>query len=85
MKDVVLLTHKGCPICPVVRSFWEDLQKDCDFNYKHVEVYTPEGLQLLRKYGIRSVPTTLIDQKVEFIGVPDRAKALAKIDCTDRR
>ncbi len=83
MKEVVLLTHKGCPICPVVRSFWEDLQKTCDFDYKHIEVYTPEGLQLLRKYGIRSVPTTLIDQKVEFVGVPDREKALAKIGCTN--
>jgi len=83
MKDVVLLTHKGCPVCPVVRSFWEDLQTECEFNYKHVEVYTPEGLQLLRTYGIRSVPTTLIDQKVEFVGVPDRAKALEKIGCAD--
>ncbi len=83
MKEVVLLTHKGCPVCPSVRKFWEDLQKRCNFDYKHIEVYTPEGLELLRKYGIRSVPTTLIDQKVEFIGVPDRAQALAKIDCAD--
>ena len=85
MEEVLLLTHKGCPVCPVVQSFWEDLQKSCDFDYKRLEVYTPEGLQLIRKYNIRSVPTTLINQKVEFVGVPDRAKALAKINCANQK
>ena len=83
--EVLLLTHKGCPVCPEARSFWEKLKQSCDFNYKHVEVYSPEGLQLIRQYNIRSVPTTLIDKKVEFVGVPDRDAALARINCVNSK
>ncbi|MGZ4862748.1 MAG: thioredoxin family protein [Halobacteriota archaeon] len=85
MTEVLLLTHKGCPVCPTVKSFWEKLQESCDFDYRHIEVYTPEGLQLIRQYNIRSVPTTLIDKKVEFVGVPDRDQALAKVNCVDSK
>jgi thioredoxin len=48
-------------------------------------VYSPEGLQLIRQYNIRSVPTTLIDKKVEFVGVPDRDAALARISCVNSK
>ncbi|MGA7075884.1 MAG: thioredoxin family protein [Halobacteriota archaeon] len=85
MTEVLLLTHKGCPVCPIANSFWEKLQQSCDFDYQHIEVYTPEGLQLIRQYNIRSVPTTLIDKKVEFVGVPDRDKALAKVNCVNSK
>lgn len=85
MTEVLLLTHKGCPVCPIADSFWEKLQQSCDFDYRHIEIYTPEGLQLIRQYNIRSVPTTLIDKKVEFVGVPDRDKALAKVNCVNSK
>ncbi|MGA3359045.1 MAG: thioredoxin family protein [Halobacteriota archaeon] len=85
MTEVLLLTHKGCPVCPIAKSFWEKLQQSCDFDYRHIEVYTPEGLQLIRQYNIRSVPTTLIDKKVEFVGVPDYDKALAKLNCVNSK
>ena len=58
---------------------------ELEFDYKDIEVYTPEGLQLIRQYSIRSVPTTLIDKKVEFVGVPDRDAALSKVNCADSK
>lgn len=85
MTEVLLLTHKGCPVCPTAKSFWENLQQTCDFDFKNVEVYSPEGLLLIRQYNIRSVPTTLIDKKVEFVGVPDRDKALVKVNCVNSK
>jgi glutaredoxin len=85
MTEVLLLTHKGCPVCPMAKSFWEQLQQACDFDYKNIEIYSPEGLQYVRQYNIRSVPTTLIDKKVEFVGVPDRDKALAKVNCVNSK
>jgi hypothetical protein len=72
-------------VCPQAKSFWENLKKTCDFDYKHVEVYSPEGLKLIQQYNIRSVPTTLIDKKVEFVGVPDRDVALAKVNCVNSK
>jgi thioredoxin 1 len=85
MAEVLLLTHKGCPVCPTVKSFWEELRKSCDFDYKNIEAYSPEGLKLISQYKIRSVPTTLIDNKVEFVGVPDREKALEKVNCVNSK
>ena len=85
MTEVILLTHKGCPVCPMAKSFWEELHQSCDFDYKDIEVYTPEGLQLIHQYSIRSVPTTLIDKKVAFVGVPDRDTALSKVNCADSK
>ena len=55
MIEVILLTHKGCPVCPMARQFWEDLRSKCAFEYKDVEVYTPEGLGFIKKFGIRKV------------------------------
>ncbi len=83
MIEVILLTHKGCPVCPMARQFWEDLKSECEFEYKDVEIYTPEGLGFIKKFGVRSVPTTIIDGKVEFVGVPEKNVALDKIGCPD--
>jgi thioredoxin 1 len=83
MIEVIVLTHKGCPACPMAKKFWEDLKCKCKFEYKDVEVYTPEGLEFIKKFGIRSVPTTIIDGKVEFVGVPEKKIALDKIRCSD--
>ncbi|HXY88750.1 MAG TPA: thioredoxin family protein [Candidatus Acidoferrales bacterium] len=81
MTEVILLTHKGCPVCPTAKQFWEDLRSKCEFEYKNVEIYTPEGLGFIKKFAIRSVPTTIIDGKVEFVGVPQKSIALNKIKC----
>ena len=47
--------------------------------YEEVDALSPEGQEMVERYGIMSVPTTLIDGKVAFVGVPDKAKALAAV------
>jgi thioredoxin 1 len=73
------------PGLPVAKSFWEQLQQSCYFDFKNIEAYSPEGLKIISQYKIRSVPTTLIDNKVEFVGVPDCDKALAKVNCVNSK
>jgi glutaredoxin len=54
---------------------WRELHEQCDFEYEEVELDTPEGKELAKKFNIRSIPTTIIDDKVAFVGVPDKAQA----------
>ncbi|HLC59035.1 MAG TPA: thioredoxin family protein [archaeon] len=75
MKNVVLVKTVNCPFCPTVDKLWLSLQKKHKFDYKTVDASTEEGMKLVEKYGIMSVPTTIIDDQVKFVGVPSKNKA----------
>ena len=75
MAEVIVITTKSCPNCPSVKQFWKDMKKDHKFDYKEVDAMSPEGQELVGRHGIMSVPTTMIDGKVAFNGMPDRDKA----------
>lgn len=79
MAKVTLIHASWCTICPSARKFWKDLKSDYDFEYEEVDVETPQGQVLIDKYGIAGVPTTIIDEKVAFTGLPKKADAIASI------
>ncbi len=75
MREVILVVTHNCPYCPSVDKLWHELKKKYEFNYRVVDAVTDEGMQFVEKYGILSVPVTIIDDKLAFIGVPQRQKA----------
>ncbi len=75
MKEVILVKTKWCPYCPSASALWKELKKNYKFDYKEIDASTPEGQELVSKYNIMAVPTTIIDGKVAFVGVPSREKA----------
>ncbi len=75
MKKVVLLTTKWCPYCPAAKKLWQELHEKYKFDYKEVDGSSEEGQELSAKHKVMSVPTTIIDDKVAFVGVPDKVKA----------
>ncbi len=79
MTKVTIVTTKSCPYCPSAKRLWQDLKKDHNFDYEEVDAMSEKGQELVARHGIMSVPTTLVDGKVKFIGVPDRSKALAAV------
>jgi thiol-disulfide isomerase/thioredoxin len=83
MVEVVLVKTKSCPYCPSASKLWQDLQKELKFSYKEVDAMSPEGQQLVAKYSIMAVPTTIINRdgksEVAFVGVPSKSQAIAKI------
>ena len=79
MKSVVLVRADWCPVCPQVESLWQGLKESYDFHYKEIDISSKDGEALVEKHSIMSVPTTVIDDKVEFIGVPDRDEAVKSI------
>lgn len=83
MKKVILLTTKTCPFCPLAKILWKELQKDYKFSFEEVDATSPEGQELVKEFGIASVPTTIIEEdskrEVAFIGVPSKDEAIKKI------
>jgi glutaredoxin len=79
MVKVTVVTTKACPFCPVTKNLWRELKKQYTFDYEEVDASTDKGQELAKKFDIRSVPTTIIDDKVAFIGVPPKEKAIAAV------
>ncbi|MEZ5334990.1 MAG: thioredoxin family protein [Methanolobus sp.] len=75
MVKVTLVHSEWCHFCPTAKKMWRELQEQCNFEYEEVELDTPEGKELAKKFKIRSIPTTIIDDQVAFVGVPDKAQA----------
>jgi len=61
--------------CGPTKAIWHDLKKKYKFEYEEIDAESPEGQKLVQKFSIMAVPATIIDNKVEFIGLPNRAKA----------
>ncbi|HWQ49591.1 MAG TPA: thioredoxin family protein [Methanosarcina sp.] len=79
MVKVTLIHASWCTACPAARRLWKDLKSEYDFEYEEINVETPEGQTLIDKYGIAGVPTTIIDGKVAFTGLPKKADAIDAI------
>ena len=75
MTKVQLLTLKTCVYCPSAKKMWQDLKKDHSFDYEEIDATSDKGQDLVQRHGVMSVPTTIIDGKVAFVGVPEKGKA----------
>ena len=76
MVKVTLVTSKTCPYCPPAKALWRKLQKLYKFDYEEVDAGTEKGQELAIQFNIKSVPTTIVDDRVAFIGVPHESKAI---------
>lgn len=77
MVKVTLVTTKTCIYCPTVKRIWQELRQTNDFDYEEVDANSAAGQRIVQKFDIMSVPTTIIDNIVEFVGIPDKNRALA--------
>ena len=75
MRKVQLVFTKTCVYCGPTKAIWHDLQKKFKFEYEEIDAETEKGQILVQKFKIMAVPTTIIDGKVRFIGLPNRSKA----------
>lgn len=75
MVKVTLLTATWCPTCPPVKRFWEKLADEQDIEYTEVDIESPEGVLLREEHQIQTVPSTLINNRLYFSGMPERQRA----------
>jgi hypothetical protein len=61
--------------CPLCKHITDDIQigkcEGCNQVIYDVNIMTEEIKQKMKTYGIKSVPTTIIDGEVKVVGVPD--------------
>ena len=79
-KKVTVVTTKSCPYCPSAKRVWQEVKKEHSFEYEEVDAMSPEGQDLVGRLGVMTVPTTIINGKIAFTGVPDKKKAIQAVE-----
>lgn len=70
---VEILTTPDCSNCKVVERYLDEL----GVSYKTIDV--TENPQLLQKYPIFTAPGIVINDKLEFTGIPSKKELAEKI------
>jgi len=70
MVVIEIFTRKNCAFCPEAKEICEKVAKEFDnVEVKLIDIET-EGKEKAEFLNIITVPVVLIDNKVEFTGVP---------------
>ncbi|MFQ5782677.1 MAG: thioredoxin family protein [Nitrosopumilus sp.] len=70
---IQILTTPGCSNCRVVEKILDDMNK----TYEIIDV--TEKPEYLEKYPIYTAPGIVIDEKLEFTGIPKKQELLEKL------
>ena len=80
MVKVTLVKTKTCVYCPAASRFWNEMKKEYKFDYEEVDATAPKGQELVMKFMIMAVPTSIIEDKNGksnvIMGIPNREKAM---------
>lgn len=79
MVKVQLVYTKTCIYCPAAKQLFKALKKTHKFDYEEIDAVSPEGQKLVSKYMIMSVPTIIVDGKVQWVGIPQKDKVISVI------
>lgn len=74
MKNIIVLTGTWSHECREVEKFWKQKSKKTKFNLEIIDVDTEKGMKLMDEFEVSSVPVTIIDNEVVFIGIPEIKK-----------
>lgn len=76
---VTLIHADWCPVCQATKKLWNELKNEYNFDYEEVSLTSPQGLDYVKKLSLHSVPATLMDGKLVFLGLPERGKAIEAV------
>jgi len=82
MREITVesLSSPGCHNCRIFEEFWHSIESQYpNVKYRNVEVVTPEGMEMVRKYGIFSSPGIIINGELFSMGGVDKDKFVEKI------
>ncbi len=69
MLKVTLIRPDGCAHCKAVKATLEEMKSDYpDITIEEVDMVTPEGQEMVKKYGILSSPGILVNDKFFVFG-----------------
>lgn len=83
---VQLLVSEWCAPCRGAEAVWQDIARRKVIDLRVLDVGQVEGREVVAKLGLRTVPATVIDGELRFVGIPDRRLAHAAVaGAEDRR
>ena len=69
MLKVTLIRPDGCAHCEAVKATLEELKSEYpDITVENVDMLTPEGQEMVKKYGILSSPGILVNDEFFAFG-----------------
>ena len=77
MSKVSLIYASWCPSCPAAKSFWNRLRGEIPFSYEEIDIESERGKEMAQRYNRRSVPTSLVNGRPYFVGVPEKQRAIS--------
>lgn len=79
LAEVVLVSSRTCSSCQEATNLWAELGDKYRIRFQKVDITSGKGRSLAAKHNIMTTPTTLINGRVAFRGVPKRQKAIAAV------
>ena len=79
---VTLVKTQFCVYCPSASKLWKELQKEYRFDYEEIDATTPKGQDIVVKFNIMAVPTSIIEANGKtnvILGLLNREKAIKAI------
>lgn len=80
MNKIQFLTMPGCHNCAAVKKIFDEIIPDFpNVEVEEIDMMTPEGQELVQKYGIMASPGIIIDGELFSTGGVDREKLIEKL------
>lgn len=73
---VQLLVSEWCAPCDRAEDVWREVADTRDIEFEVLDMAQPEGRELARRLGIRSIPSVVIDGALKAVGVQTKSAAL---------
>ena len=77
MTIIKLIASPTCPHCVTAKKVLEEFSEQKDVQIIELSVTTDEGMKEAIKFGVRSVPAIVVNDKKVIVGVPS-VKELAR-------
>lgn len=82
---VQLLVSEWCEPCGRAEEIWQTVARERDIKFEVLDMAQPEGREVARRLGIRTIPSVVIDDELKAVGVITRTRALEFVSAAPRR
>lgn len=73
---VQLLVSEWCAPCDTAEEIWRAVAEEREIRFEVLDMGQPEGREVARRLGIRTIPSVVIDDQLKALGVVSRSAAL---------
>ena len=81
MTKIQFLTMVGCHNCEAAKKVFDEITPNFpDVEVEEFDMMTPEGQELVQKYGIMASPGIIINDELFATGGVDKAKLVARLE-----